>query len=235
MSNKYICPRFLLDTRRYSEQIMKTSGGLGPALRKFVWATILLLPGRGIADTRSDELKRCLQDFDGIEWRLPYQPPIYVRSCASQTATYDTSEKTTDGHRSLELIGELTLGRDTSNLSSDETYAALQHATFTHFEAIFRRHGYRRTVLEHGDARTRYDQDSLRMLRGLPPLSAEASARSRQQAAALPPIPYVKLARFVRSVEGQDVTLTYKTDAKNTWKITLDGLPSGPAMQGIMK
>lgn len=205
---------------------MKTSNVIWTCLRIFSCIAVLLLPRSGAAETRTEELKHCLQDFDGIEWKLPYQPPIHIRACASPTTTYDTSEKTLPGNRSLELIGELTLGPD-SILSSDDTYAALQDATHTHFDALFRRHGYHRTALEYGDARTRYYRNTMRMLRGLSPLPEDTVEEPAKA-----PIPYVKLARYQRSVSGKDVTLTYKTEAKNTWRITLEGLPVMPATAG---
>ncbi len=206
---------------------MKTPNGLRVCRGILSWIPVLLLlPGTGTAQPRTEELKRCLRDFDGIEWKLPYLPPIQIRACVSQAATYDSGEKSVDGRRSLELIGELTLGPDTK-LSSDETYAALQAATFTHFDALFRRHGYRLVAQEHGDARTKYYANTMRALRGLLPLP-----EAEDKGPALPPIPYVNLARYGRSVSGKDVALTYKTEMKNTWRITVDGLPVAPAAAG---
>ena len=184
------------------------------------WLPILLLPAVCLAQTRTEELKRCLQDFDGIEWKLPYRPPMHIASCISRAGAYNSGESSVDGRRSLELIGELTLGAE-SKLSSDETYAALQGATFVHFDALFRRHGYRLVAQEHGDARTRYYANTMRMLRGLPALPEGAD-----EGPALPPIPYVSLARYVRTLSGKEVWLTYKTEMKNTWRISIEGLPA---------
>lgn len=191
-------------------------------LANFACAVILTLPGIGSAETRTEELKRCLQDFDGIEWKLPYRPPIHIRACSSPRAVYDTSEKPGEGRRSLELIGELTLGPD-NNLSSDETYAALQSATFAHFNALFLRRGFRSVALEQGDARTKYYRHLGSAKRG--EIFLERTDDPSVKAPSLPPIPYVSQARYVRTVSGREVTLTYKTAMKNTWLITIDGLP----------
>lgn len=204
---------------------MKKNSRLKLSLKILACSAVLMLPAIASADARTDQLKRCLHDFGGIEWMLPYQPPIHIRSCASPAASYDTSDNAADGRRVLELIGELTLGPDTDRLSSDDAYAAIQDATFAHFDALFRRHGYRRTALEHGDARTRYDPNTLRMLHGLSALPESADQGAKQE----PPIPYVNLARYVRTIADRDVTLTYKADMKNTWRITLEGLPPAPA------
>ena len=211
---------------------MKKNNRLWLFLKTVTWSAVLMLPAIASADARTDQLKRCLQDFGGIEWTLPYQPPIHIRSCASPAASYDTSDKAADGRRTLELIGELTLGPDTGPLSSDNAYAAVQDATFTHFDALFRRHGYRRTALEHGDARTRYDVNTLRMLHGMSALPESADQGAKQEP---PPIPYVNLARYVRTTADRDVTLTYKADMRNTWRITLEGLPSVPVTAGATR
>lgn len=201
-------------------------------LRNFAWAAFFLVPCIAQADSRMEELKRCLRELGGIEWKLPYQPPMHIRSCASATANYDTSEKAGEGRGVLELIGELTLGPDTAGLSSDEVYAALQNASYTHFDVLFRRHGYRRTALEYGDARTRYHANTLRMLRGQRPLSEQETEADEKRVAAEPPIPYVNLARYVRPDSGREATLIYKTDAKNTWRITIDGMTAANPPQG---
>lgn len=197
-------------------------------LKNLAWLIALLLASLisplGQAQTRSEQLKRCLSDFDGIVWKLPYQPPMAIRSCATPANNYDTSVST-NGLRTLELIGELTLP-DATHLSSDDTYAALQHAIYTHFDTLFRRHGYTLSTVEHGDARTRYHADTLRLLRGMPALSASESALAEKKAAAEPPIPFINLARYVRNRDGQQLRLTYTSEAKNTWKISIEALPA---------
>lgn len=195
------------------------------SLKILAWLSVFLLPTLGVAQTRNDELKRCLGDFDGIVWKLPYQPPMHIRSCASPGNNYDTSDTSPNGLRTLELIGELTLP-DATHLSSDDTYAALQNATYVHFDALFRRHGYTLSAVEHGDARTHYNPDTMRLLRDMPALPASESAQAEKRAAEEPPIPYINLARYVRNREGRQIRLTYTSEAKNTWKISIEGLPA---------
>jgi hypothetical protein len=173
------------------------------------------------ADLRTDELNRCLADFGGIAWKLPYQPPIQIRSCASPTVNYDTADKPAPGSRVLQLIGELTLGPG-PQLSSDENYAALQHAMLAHFDGLFRRHGFRQVATETGNARVEYPRATWRMLHG------QGGARDDEpEPPPGPPIPYVSMARYTRSVDGSEQTLTFAAEAKNTWRITLDGLKAG--------
>lgn len=191
-------------------------------LNHLLIAAILLLPNLAAADPRGQGLQSCLDEFEGIEWKLPYRPPIDIYRCTSR-------KESADGHPALELIGDLTLGRD-SNLSSDENYAALQAAVFVHFDTLFRRNGYRRAAAENdGNARTTYYPNTMRMLHAEPPLP-EKDARAQD----LPPIPFVNYARYERLFPGYYSTLTYKTGAKNTWLITVtletaQGAPNTPA------
>ena len=208
---------------------MKKPGFLCACLESLRWLPILLLPAIGIAQTGAEALKRCLQDFDGIQWKLPYRPPISIARCVSPAGAYNSGESPADGRRSLELIGELTLGAE-SKLSSDDTYAALQGAMFVHFDALFRRYGYRLVAQEQGDARTKYYANTMRILRGLPPLPEGAD-----EGPALPPIPYISLARYARSVSGKEVTLIYKAEMKNTWRITIEGLAAAPVAAGAAR
>jgi hypothetical protein len=184
-------------------------------------AALLLLCASplSLADRRTDELQRCLADFGGIEWKLPYQPRLRIRSCAAPSVTYDTADKPAAGSRVLQLIGDLTLGPG-PQLSSDDNYAALQHAMLAHFDALFRRHGFRQVATENGNARTEYPLATQRLLHGQGGAHDDAAEPPPG-----PPIPYVSRARYTRSVEGQEQTLTFAADAKNTWRITLDGLP----------
>lgn len=189
-------------------------------------AALFFLQNPAIADTRTEELKRCLLDFGGIDWKLPYRPWLDIRACVSPNTNFDSAEKSLDGRRSLELIGELSLGSDNAKLSANEAYAALQSATFAHFEALFVRHGYRRSKLEYGNARVEFYPKTLRMLRGLPPSSEDEIAKPPQ-----PPILFVNLARYVRIVSGKEITLTYQSEMKNTWRITIEGLPILPQQE----
>ncbi len=211
---------------------MKIPNGLWVCLRKFAWPAILLLPSIGTAQTQAEELKRCLHDLDGMEWKLPYQPYLQVSSCSSQTSGYITSHKALAGQGNLELIGDPTLASDTENLSTDEKHAAEQSAVFTHFDALFRRHGYRRIAVEQGDARTRYNPDTLGAIRGRSALSDEEVMILRKKAAEDPPIPYTNLARYVRPVLGKEISLVYKMRG-NTWSIALEGLPAAPSAVGV--
>jgi hypothetical protein len=77
-------------------------------LRWLIIATMLLSPGLSSAATRAEVLRDCIQDFEGIVWKLPYQPRLNIRSCSTPSFNYD-SGKSVDGRRSLELIGELSL------------------------------------------------------------------------------------------------------------------------------
>lgn len=174
-----------------------------------------------VAQTPTQELKRCLADFGGIELRLPYLPRIDIRSCTSPTTSFESGGKSTDGSRKLELIGDLSLGPDNTSLIRGEAQAAIQAATFTHFEALFIRHGYRRLKLEYGDARITFYRNTMLMLKGVSPVPENDAAE-----APLPPIPFVKLARYVRTSSGQEITLTYKSEIKNTWSITIEGPPT---------
>lgn len=189
--------------------------------RWFALSVFLLLPIQARADFRVEQLKQCLQDFGGIEWKLPYQPPLQVRSCASQKVSYDTGVETIAGRHSLELIGSLTLGLDKGDLSSAEMTAAVHNAVYTHFDAVFRRAGFRQLALEYGDAQIRRDLRALTMLAG-GTASEEAIRAFNLIEAKKPPIPYVKLARYQHTVAGQDFALTYKLSAANTWLIVLE-------------
>lgn len=189
------------------------------------WLILLVGPGVAQGNPRTDELKHCLQDFDGIEWRLPYQPPLRIRSCATPTINYDTGDKASAGRRKLELIGELTLGDDASQLSFDEGYAALQLAVHTHFAALFKQRGYRLASTEQGNARTEYSAYTQCMLRRHGGGNCVEDAPKAPE----PPIPYISLARYVRETGAQTITLIYKAEAKNTWSISLEGVSDVPA------
>jgi hypothetical protein len=196
--------------------------------RTVVWSGLLgqILVTPCAALSPEELLGRCLADFGGLDWALPYRPSLYVHSCSSSTETYNTGIRMPTGRRSLELIGTLSLGAD-STLSSDESYAAIQQAVFVHFDALFVRQGYRRVGIEHGDARTRYHENTQRLLRGLPTVPE----RDTEERVLPPPLPYVSVARYVGRISGGEVALTYQTEAKNTWRISLDGLPGAEVRQ----
>jgi hypothetical protein len=202
---------------------MKAVRRCGPGL---LVAVLTTMPhGPGIAQTNPfiQDLKRCLQDFDGIEFKLPYQPPLSIRSCATPGVNYDTGDKAPIGVRKMELIGELTLGEDADHLSSDERYAALQQALYMHFDWLFRQRGYRLTKTEQGNARTDHSAYTQCMLSRSGGRCVPDKPEPPQ-----PPIPYVSSARYERQEGTQTVTLTYKAEMKNTWSITLQGVPDTP-------
>ncbi len=201
--------------------MMKAAAYLGTFLRLVSMTAILLLPNFATANPRIGELKRCLQDFGGIEWQLPYQPPIKIRSCASQSVSFDTVTETITGRHTIELIGELTLGFDKGKLSSGEMTAAVHNAMYTHFDALFRRYGYRQVEVGHGDAQIRRSLYTLLRSSGQK-ASKEAIDAFNLAESKKPPIPYVNLARYAHSIDGHDITLTYKKELGNTWLIILE-------------
>lgn len=167
----------------------------------------LVHPSAGHAETRAEQLKYCLADFDGIAWVLPYEPPITIRSCATPTTHYEAAT-TARGQRRLELIGTLTLPPDDNRLGSDEARAALQTAMLVHFEALFVQRGYRRVAVERANAYTRH-----------------YPSRSPDVAMEEPVIPYISMARYVRTEGDREVTLIFRCQSGNTWEIRIDGLP----------
>jgi hypothetical protein len=187
-------------------------------------ATLLCACWPAYASERSDELKRCLGELDGIAWQLPYQPPMHIRSCATAGTTYDSATRMAAGTGLLELTGELTLGPRPSTQDGDHDYASVQDTAFAHFDALFRRHGYRRGELGYGDARSRPDPDTQRMLAGLPSREEAPDDRARRLAA-LTPIAYVNVAHYERMAGSARVKLTYKQEMRNTWSIRIEGMP----------
>lgn len=187
----------------------------------------ILVPGLACGQTRTDLLRACLSDFGGMEWKLPYRPPLRVRSCASPAASFDTVESTVGGRRSIVFSGELTLGPGHAGWSPDENYAALQSVVLQHFEKQFLLRGYRRTAIEHGNARTGSDPftECLRRWRRGKPLCREEDYPPQPPQ---PPIPFVSLARYVLGTSGREVVLTYAVEAKNAWRVTLEGVSAAP-------
>ncbi|MFZ6775639.1 hypothetical protein ACO0LD_02325 [Undibacterium sp. Ji83W] len=199
------------------------------------------------ADSRSDNLARCLKDFDGMQWLLPYQPSTKIRSCNSPNARHETGIVLPEGQRELELMADLGFifdvyhtrqedldkqkghkitSHDADTVErSDRQYAAIQNAMFAHFDGLIKRHGYRREDITYGDARTRVSIATQRMLNRLPPLSKEVEDRLQKIEDSKPPIPYSSEARYIRSVSGRYLHLNYAGANRNTWKIQLSGLP----------
>lgn len=199
------------------------------------WRAILIhmMTGFGLisscaAQSSEEKLGRCLKDFGGIEWRLPYRPFLHVHSCASPANNNDTSGSfLRDGPRSLELIGDLTLGSDSLS-GSDENYQAIQQAVYAHFDELFIQLGFRHVAVEYGNAGTSYSEETAQMLLRLP-RSSEADVAEESGP---PVLPYVNVARYAGILAGRDVILTYRTEAGNTWRISLDGLPEKSPTNG---
>lgn len=185
------------------------------------------------ADPSADQLKRCLADFGGIHWQLPYLPSMHITAC-SAPATGDTQP---GGRRSLELLEDLVLPPVPQPPPPDLDYVAVQDAAYQHFDALFRHHGFTRVSFDYGDARTHhYLRSEGTQRRGgvsvtVDPEQARAQAewidQENSRMAALPPIPFVRIARYTRSDSTGPVTLVIESTARNAWRITVDGLPAG--------
>jgi hypothetical protein len=167
-------------------------------------AAMLVAPDLSSAALREDELRDCLQDFEGVVWKLPYQPRLDIYSCSTPKFNY-VAGKSADGRRSLELIGKLALGPDLS-LPPEEANVAIDTAVHTHFDTLFLRQGYRRVAVEYGNAR-RDSNLQYYLDRGI----AHDGA-----------LPFVNLARYKRTVAGRVITVTYKKAMGNTWSIHMD-------------
>lgn len=164
-------------------------------------AAMLVSPDLSSATLREDELRDCLHDFEGVVWKLPYQPRLDIYSCSTPTFNY-VAGKSVDGRRSLELIGKLALGPDLS-LPPEEANAAIDTAVHTHFDTLFLRQGYHRVAVEYGNARG----------------DAYLQYYLDHGIAHDGPLPFVNLARYERTVAGRVITVTYKKAMGNTWSI----------------
>jgi hypothetical protein len=184
------------------------------------------------ADDRTDQLKRCLADFGGIEWQLPYLPTMHITSCAAPA----TGDAQPGARRTLELIEDLVLPPVPHPPDEDLDYVAVQEAVFQHFDALFKRHGFTRTGVEYGDARTHTYARTTSMRRAGDISGPVDPAQARQEAQwveqrnarerALPPIPFTRSAHYARTDSTGAVTLVLESSARNTWRITVDGLPA---------
>jgi hypothetical protein len=186
------------------------------------------------AETRAEHLQRCLADFGGIHWQLPYLPAMHITRCAAPA----TGDGPPGARRTLELQADLALPPVPQPPAPDMDYVALQEATFQHFDALFRRHGFTRTGLEYGDARTRIYARTSSMTRGGSPVHLDPAQASQEadwveqqnaRVRALPPIPYPRTAHYTRTGSTGPVTLLFDGWARNAWRITVDGLPAGGA------
>ena len=164
------------------------------------------------------DIKKCLEDFDGIAWQLPYRPAIDIRSCATPKNKY-SAQTTPAGKRILELIGEASLGDGVEPLPGPESDAAMQSAVYAHFDALFRRRGYMLVSTEQRDGLSPGGAYTRCVLKGRTDCSKDQPD---------PPDPmttYVKEAHYVRREGLSTIRLTYKADGGNTWVIVLDDVP----------
>jgi len=177
---------------------------------------------------RFEEIKRCLQDFDGILWKLAYQPRMEVHSCSTPDIMGNYPYRLQPGNRRLEILADLTLGADTVPIGGDESYAAIQTATFNHFDLLIRQRGYRLIASENGNARTTKSPHTRCMLQRAQIVDGafkKTPCPDNDPQVELPPIPYISLARYVRQEGDRTYALTYKVEAGNMWSISIEGLP----------
>lgn len=218
-----------------SIDIMSTLGRATPALMALLAPLAALLlatsPAPAIASSpRFADIKRCLDDFDGIVWKLAYRPQMSVYSCSTPDYMGNHPYRLPPGSRRLEIIADMTLGAEAANMGGDESYAATQTAVFIHFDALIRQRGYQLIASENGNARTTYSpytQCMLQRSQMIDGVRKKAPCVNNDPQVELPPIPYVNLARYARQEGEQTHTLVYKMEAGNLWSISIDGLPAG--------
>ena len=197
-------------------------------LSMFCLALLLSLQS-ALGNPRATELILCLQDFDGIEWKLPYRPTVQIRSCATPEIMGNSTTKLAVGSRRIEITADLTLGSEAEQLSFDESYAALQLALFTHFDALIRQRGYQLVNSEMGNSRTEVSPHTQCMMRRrarVNGISNKEPCPEDSPQAAQPAIPYINLAHYERQEGVQTITLVYKLELANLWSISIEGLPA---------
>jgi hypothetical protein len=179
---------------------MTSSGAPRRAAALTACCALLLhcLPAR--ATDHSDHLKRCLASLDGIAWQLPYLPKMQVHGCELPGTGRDASAV-------LDLIGEVALGSLPLSDDSDLRFAQVQQAVYVHFDALFRRHGYHRIDVGYRDLRNSIQS-------GTAPLQGIGANV------------FVNMALYQRQGTNGTLTLRYSTEAANTWRIRIDGLPA---------
>ena len=116
--------------------------------RGILLAILLLAPLAGRTQTLIS-LDRCLSQFEGIQWRLPYRPYMHVHSCAGPEGFF-TSGNIKPGQRAVEFIGDTTLAPPRNGMRSED-FGQVQLAVFTHFDKLFQRHGFQRFELQESD------------------------------------------------------------------------------------
>jgi hypothetical protein len=118
---------------------------------RFAAATVaaaLLAPLSAPAQTPIP-LERCLSQFEGIQWKLPYRPYMHVHSCVGSEGFF-TSGHVQPGQRKVEFIGDTTLAPSRSGMRSED-FGQVQLAVFAHFDKLFQRHGFQRFETQESD------------------------------------------------------------------------------------
>jgi len=111
-------------------------------LRGLAGAAVLLVPLTAAAQKVS--LERCLAQFEGIQWKLPYRPYMHVGRCAGPAGLFNASEHHLKGdRRTIEFIGDSTISPPRNGMAA-EKFGEMQVAVFAHFDRLFQRHGFQR-------------------------------------------------------------------------------------------
>lgn len=117
--------------------------------RHLLLASLLLAPAFATAQ-KTVPLERCLAQFEGIQWKLPYRPYLHVYRCAGPEGFFNSAGPVVNGRRTIEFIGESTLAPSRQGIRA-EAFADVQLAVFTHFDKLFQRHGFQRVELKESD------------------------------------------------------------------------------------
>jgi hypothetical protein len=100
-------------------------------------------------------LERCLTQFEGIQWKLPYRPYMHVHACAGPEGFFSAGY-VRPGQRVVEFIGDTSLAPSRNGMRAED-FGQVQLAVFAHFDKLFQRHGIQRFELQESDNEgTRY-------------------------------------------------------------------------------
>jgi hypothetical protein len=182
------------------KQVMSTFDDRWKHVARIRRLAVLMLLTIGCAQAQDDKLKKCLHDLDGIEWQLPYQPPMRIVSCASQFTHYGNAAVSGAGGGELVLADSAWQLHDAENLSMSEKATAAQCAIYFHFDDLFRRHGYRQVA---------------------PPVSETGYVVGDA-------VSCVRIAHYERPVLGTKIMLTYESERSRNTTITFQGLSPLP-------
>jgi hypothetical protein len=91
-------------------------------------------------------LERCLAQFEGIQWKLPYRPYMHVYRCVGPDGGFNSGPGA-PGVRRIEFIGDSTITPPRQGMPA-ENFGEMQQAVFAHFDKLFQRHGFQRTELQ---------------------------------------------------------------------------------------